>query len=358
MPQHNAGAFSMTRILYGMTGDTRGHIARVTAITSRLPECEFHFVGGDNVAKRLGGKAPVLEVPVLRVVHRNQRVAVARTAGHIVAGTARAARVCRRIRDLIEHWQPHLAICDHEFFLPIAARHAGLPCVSLDHGHVLLACDFTVPPAQRWSWSLAMLQDGLFFNSTRRNLITSFFHPPLKPGRTDELFPPVLREETRQIKPRNGSHVLCYQTSPTFHQLINAARDIGRPVIVYGYCDEHATDGNLMFKPFDPRAILEDLAGCAYAVVNGGHNVICEALAFGKPLLCFPVTTHFEQFLNASYVRALGFGDFSMSRHPTVDLFRQFEQRLDKYRDAIRHGFEDGTDTVVRRLRSIITEHS
>ena len=350
--------FSMTRILYGLTGDTSGHIARVTAITRRLPECAFHFIGGDNVAQRLGGHALVLEVPVLRVVHRQQSVAVARTAGHIVAGVVRAPRVCRRIRDLIERWQPHLAICDHEFFLPIAARQAGLPCISLDHGHVLLACEYPVPAGQRWSWSLAMLQDGLFFNSTRRNLITSFFHPPLKHGRADELFPPVLREEVRQIKPRDGDHVLCYQTSPTFHELITIARRLGRPVIVYGYRNEHATEGNLTFKPFDSRAILEDLAGCAYAVVNGGHNVICEALCFGKPLLCFPVTTHFEQFLNGWHVRALGYGDFSMTREPTVELFHQFEQRLDEYRAAIRRGFVDGTETVVRRLRTILAEHA
>jgi uncharacterized protein (TIGR00661 family) len=348
----------MTRILYGMTGDTSGHIARVTAITSRLPESEFHFVGGGHVAERLGGKAPVLEVPVLRVVHRNQSVAVARTAGHIVAGVARAPRVCRRIRELIDRWQPHLAICDHAFFLPIAARQAGLPCLSLDHGHVLLACNYSVPLAQRWSWSLAMLQDGLFFNFTRRNLITSFYHPPLKPGRTDELFPPVLREDVRQIAPRDGNHVLCYQTSPTFHQLIHAVHRLPRPVIVYGYRNERATDGNVTFKPYDPRAILEDLAGCAYAVVNGGHNVICEALHFGKPLLCFPMRTHFEQFLNAAHVRTLGYGDYSLTRKPTVELFRRFEQHLDNYRAAIRRGFVDGTEAVVQRLRSIIAEYA
>jgi uncharacterized protein (TIGR00661 family) len=127
---------------------------------------------------------------------------------------------------------------------------------------------------------------------------------------------------------------------------------------VYGYRNEQATDGNVTFKPFDPRAILEDLASCAYAVVNGGHNVICEALAFGKPLLCFPVRTHFEQFLNAAHVRSLGYGDFSMTREPTIELFDRFEQHLDEYRAAIRRGFVDGTERVVQRLRTIIAEYA
>ena len=66
-----------------------------------------------------------------------------------------------------------------------------------------------------------------------------------------------------------------------------------------------------LFKPYDDRAILEDLAGCAYAVVNGGHNLICEALHFGKPVLCFPIARLFEQFINAWHVRSLGYGDFA-----------------------------------------------
>lgn len=201
-----------------------------------------------------------------------------------------------------------------------------------------------------------MLQDGLFFNFTRHNLITSFFHPPLKPGRTDELFPPVLRKEVGQITPRDGDHVLCYQTSPTHHQLIDALGRIQRPVIVYGYRHEHATDGHVTFKPFDQRSILEDLASCAYVVVNGGHNVICEALYFGKPVLCFPPACHFEQFLNSWHVRQLGYGDFSFSVSP--ELFHQFEKGLDLHRKNIRQNFVDGTSQVVARVREIIAQQS
>jgi uncharacterized protein (TIGR00661 family) len=113
-------------------------------------------------------------------------------------------------------------------------------------------------------------------------------------------------------------------------------------------------EGNLNFKRFHPRTILEDLASCAYAVVNGGHNVICEALAFGKPLLCFPIAWHFEQFLNASYIRRLGFGDYSLTRQPMPELFHRFEQQLDEFRQNIARDFVDGTEMVVNRVREII----
>ncbi len=82
---------------------------------------------------------------------------------------------------MIQRWQPDLAICDREIFLPHAARaRLSLECVGLDHSHVIPACRYPVPRSQLLSWGLARLEDSLFFNFTRRNLIISFFHPELK----------------------------------------------------------------------------------------------------------------------------------------------------------------------------------
>lgn len=347
----------MARILYGVMGNTNGHIARALSIVSRLPEHEFYFIGGGRVPEMVRDSFPVLPVPVPHTVHKRQRVSVSATAGHLLRCWAQLTKVRRQILDIINGWQPDLAISDREFFLPHAARAAGLRCVSLDHSHVLEACRYPVPPSQFVSWSLAKLEDELFFDSTQHNLIISFFHPPLKRlTGLDELLPPVLRRAVTEIQPSRGDHVLIYQTSPTFRQLIVAAQQLSRPVIAYGYRNEKAEDGNITFKPFDARAILEDLAGCAYAVVNGGHNLICEALHFGKPVLCFPITCHFEQFLNARYVRELGYGDFSMSRSPEPELFRRFESQLDAYRDNIAKRFVDGTTQVVDRVREIIEQ--
>jgi len=229
---------------------------------------------------------------------------------------------------------------------------------SLDHSHVLQVCRYKVPASQAVSWSLSRLEDSLFFNHTNHNLVTSFFHPELKRDGRNELLPPVLRQTAREIRPTQGDHVFVYQTTPTFAALIDLARRLGRPVIIYGYRNENAVEGNLTFKLFDKRAILEDLAGSAYAVVNAGHNLICEALHFGKPLLCFPIANTFEQFINAWYVRQLGYGDFSASFHPTLALFTNFESRLAEYRRNIQAGFVDGTAVVTRRVRELIGDYA
>jgi uncharacterized protein (TIGR00661 family) len=354
-PGHlKCGARFMARVLYGVMGNTYGHVARTLAIVTRLPEHEFYFVGGGRAREWLGKNHPVLEVPVKRTVHENQRVSVAATCAQLARCTAQLPRIRRRILNLIEEWQPDLAICDREIFLPHAARAAGLECVGLDHSHVVSACRYPVPASQRIPHSLARLEDSFFFNYTKRNLIVSFFHPALKRNGANELFPPVLRPEVREFSAKAGKHVLIYQTSPTFKQLIEAARQIPRPVIIYGFRDKTVVEGNLTFKPFDARQILADLASCAYAVVNGGHNLICEALYYHKPVLCFPITGQFEQFINAWHVRELGYGDFSTSRVLTAVLFHHFETHLAEYRQNIRAKFVDGTDAVVARVRALI----
>ena len=347
----------MARILYGVMGSTHGHVMRSLAIASRLAgEHEFHFVGGGTVPAAMAGKFPCLEVPVMRTAaHHRGRVSIARAALQIARRAGQIPRVKQQIRSLIKSWKPTLAICDREFFLPFACHASGLECVSIDHSHLLVACRYEVPAEQRLAWALAYGSDRLLFDRTGKNLIISFFHPALRPGRTDELLPPVLRWIVTENVPQAGEHVLCYQTSSTSRAVVEMLRGCGREVRVYGFNPEHETrDGNLVFRPYDDRRILEDLATCAYAVVNGGHNLICEALHYGKPVLCFPVPMLFEQFLNASHVRALGYGDYSTSRSPGGGVIRAFEARLDTYRGKLAGKSFDGTAEVVTRVRQLI----
>ncbi len=348
----------MAKILYGVMGNTYGHVMRTLSIVSRMPEHEFRFIGGGRVPQTFSARYPVLEVPVLRTVHHKQRVSVPRTIAQIIRRVFEIPCQTRRIRNLIDDFKPDLIISDREFFTPIAARLAGRECVSIDHSHVMKACDYPVPRGQRLSWFLAMLNDYLLFDFTRRNLVVSFFQPPVKPGRTDEIFPPVLRPEVKEVTPSTGDYIFVYQTSATFGPLIEALRHQPRPVVIYGFKPHAEVSGNLTFKPYDQRALLADLAGSAYAIVNGGHNVICEALYYGKPVLCFPIAMLFEQFINAWHIRSLGYGDFSTERHPTPDLFARFEQNLETCRTNLRGKTFDGTEQIVNRLQQLIAQRA
>lgn len=342
----------MAKILYAIMGNTHGHIMRTKSILARWKKDDaFYIVGGGRVPDAFSKTHPVLDVPVLRTVHRKQSVAVGAVVGQIARRGFEMPRMIRQIRDLIEKWQPDFAICDREFFTPFACRAAGLPCVSVDHSHLLIDCRYPVPPQEWLSWSLAMLNDRLFFNSIPTHAIVSFFHPPLKYAKA-RLFGPVLRPNVLEAKPQSGNHILVYQTSPTFTALIDTLSKLKRPSIVYGFKNEYAKHGPITFKPYDSNAILEDLATSAYAIANGGHNLICEALFLRKPLFCFPIANHFEQFINSYYVRELGYGDYSTSKIPDVSLFDSFERRLDFFYDRLNSILPDSTDELVEYLQS------
>jgi uncharacterized protein (TIGR00661 family) len=344
---------TMAKILYGIMGNTHGHIMRSRAIMNEWRGHEFYIIGGGRVPEAFQNEKLVLETPVLRTVHRNQSVDIGGVVKQISQRVLEIPSVSRKILNVIETWQPDLAICDREFFLSFACRKAGLRCVSVNHSHVLLKCRYPIASDQRVSWALAMLNDRLLFNRTRENCIVSFFHPPLKNPQCDKLFPPVLRPEVLSTHASQGDHILVYQTSATFPALIQVLESLKRPVIVYGFKNQWERNKNITFKPYHLQSILEDLASSAYAVVNGGHNLISEALFFGKPVLCFPIANLFEQFLNSWYVRELSYGDFSTSRAPTIGLFERFEQNLANFKIPPSDHF-NGTSKLVRHLETLL----
>lgn len=357
----------MAKILYGVMGNTYGHLMRTMAIATRLPEHEFYFVGGGRVPSGVEAHGySALDVPVLRTVHRKGKVSVPAVMGQIANRVFEIPKIVRQIRGLMDKWQPDYVFCDREFFLPLACKQAKIECTSIDHSHVLKVCEYPVPRSQWISWALAMANDYALFDFTRRNFIVSFFQPPLRKrfARLSQdhphcptLLPPVLRKAVTEMSTAQKDHVLVYQTSATFRPLLAPLRQLNRPVIVYGlnHSNTARTEGNLIFKPFHEMAILEDLASCAYAVVNGGHNLICEALYFQKPVLCFPIATLFEQFINAWHVRALHYGDFSLERNPDFRIFSQFENQLDHYRSHVQHADIDGTERVVEAFRKTLS---
>src|ERR1700685_3570320 len=91
----------MARVLYGVMGNTHGHVARTLAIVSRLPEHEFHFIGGGRAAAMAAPQYPVLEVPFKRPIHKTHRVALAATCGQLARCAMKFPAVRREIVELI-----------------------------------------------------------------------------------------------------------------------------------------------------------------------------------------------------------------------------------------------------------------
>ena len=222
----------MAKILYGVMGNTYGHVMRTQAIVERLmPEHEFAFVGGGHVPGTLGKRGwNVLEVPVLRTVHRGGKVSVSAVVGQIIGRMTETPRVVGQIDRLMDRFQPDLAICDREFFpahrlpprrtaLPLAGPFARAQGVPLP-GAAGRAAELGAGDAQRLP--------ALRFHAapSHRQFFSSAAAPKRRRrrGDVDELLPPVLRPAVTRMKSSPGDHVLVYQTSATFRPLLEPAR--------------------------------------------------------------------------------------------------------------------------------------
>ncbi len=344
----------MAKILYGVMGNTNGHIMRTFSLITRIPEHEFHLVAGGRVLDVNNGRYPLLQVPVLHSRYKNQKLDLWGTIYQIALRIFQIPCICWKIHKLVKKIQPDVIVSDREFFTPIYARLTGRKCYSVDHTHILKVCDFPVPENMKKIHALTMFHDNLLFDFTKENFIVSFFQPPMieRPGFKEEVFGGVVRPEVDGVKASEGEHIFVYLTVPDFPELIEALQQCSRPVIFYGYGRE-GVDGNITYRGFSKTQILEELASCRYAIVNGGHNLLSEALHFGKPAMCFPISGAVEQYINVHFMRELKYGDYTYSKSPTVDLFEDFDKHCDEYQASIKANYRGGTEDLVARLREV-----
>lgn len=345
--------FPMARILYGVQGGGTGHAVRALTVARRFPQHEFLFVSFGSGAEVLRAEFPVAVLPAPDTIYRRHRLVVSATVKAVLQYAGQDRENKERLLRLMDAFQPDVALSDYDYLVAWACRRQGLPCLGLDHQHIITCCRHRLPPWVRPTfWVTAAVIRRLYGGVTWR-LVTSFFHPPLRPGVQARLVPPLLRESVLTRHPLPGEHVVAYQSVSTFRHFLPFLRSLPRPVHVYGL-GEGGRNGNLHFRPRSEEGFLDDLASCAWVVAGGGHTTISEALYFGKPVLSFPIRRHAEQYLNAFYLEKLGYG-LKVSRfRPGPGLWRRFESRLEEFAGRIREGSFVGNEEIFARVAAFI----
>jgi uncharacterized protein (TIGR00661 family) len=343
----------MARILYGLMGDAFGHVFRALAVAEELSEHEIVFLGGGRVLTLREQGYPVEELSMLSTAYRNNQVDITATVRNGIDVFLGYRTIVQRVVDMLKDFNPAVVMTDYEYFAPVAARRLGIPVVSIDNQHFLTHCRCPLPEGQMLSRTLFTLPLRYLYSNADHYFVSTFFQPvPINPSET-EVVPPVLRRGIREHTPRAGDHVLVYQTSPTFAALLPVLEEIPRPFVIYGMGDRRSSK-NLTFKAPSRETFLEDLASCRYAIINGGHNVISEALFFGKPILAFPIRLAYEQYFNACMVERLGYGSYCTSAKPDPTEFLSFEKGLEGYRTRIAQGQFFGNDKLGDGIRKFL----
>jgi uncharacterized protein (TIGR00661 family) len=339
----------MTNILYGVHGIGHGHAIRALTLARFFPQHNFLFISDNNgyellypeykVLKVPGGGSPAFQhtMPYSGVVDAYFRDLFSNKKD--------------RIKDLqvVESFQPDLAITDYESNLPRICRMIGLPCLSIDHQHIARFGSLKVPFAKTIDFILLRIAIWLQFREIKNHMIISFFDTPIKTKNRAKVFPPILRQNVIDRIPSDGEHVLAYFGYPTTNEFHKFLLSLPHPVRCYGM-KENKVIGNVTYKINSPDHFLDDLASCRYVVSTAGHTLLSEALFYGKPIMAFPIRNACEQFLNSYYLEKNGYGLINDAFTPSQKIVDIFEKKFDYYKTNIRETSFCGNETVIATL--------
>ena len=353
----------MARIAISLCGEGRGHATRICTLIEHLAgEHEILvYTSADALAflrnrqRSWGGNVEVREIPGLVFQYTNGRLDVVRS---ITAGLDYQARVLGPLTDRLmgelDAFGADLGIADFEPGLPRACARQGIPLLSVDHQHFLLAYDLGVLP---WSlqWHAWLMGHAVWVCTVGASdtVVSAFFRPPLRRGWEHVVqVGPLLRRDLHGAIPDDRGYLVSYLRRHTPFTALASLGECGLPVRVYGL-GEREPFGRLSFHAIDGRRFVDDLVGCRALVAAAGNQLIGEALQLGKPMLVLPESAHAEQLMNAHFLAAMGCGDFCLLEETTADRIRAFVAGLDSFRPSLSGvaGRMDGTDDVLEVIR-------
>jgi len=356
----------MAKIFYSLAGEGRGHAARARTIVEHLPDHEFVlFTSGDAYAflaplYECDPRVKVRTVPGLVFHYTGGRIDLLKT---IRRGLAYKVGLKELLDDLYRQFdrdQPSLVITDFEPALPRAANRCGVPLLSLDHQHFLLAYDLSILPwnlrLSAWNTSLAI---RMYAVKADRFVVSAFYFPPLRKGWEHvEQVGPLVRPELERLEPARGDFILSYLRKRTPQRVLDALEATGRRIHIYGL-GERPPQGGLTFHAIDEADFARDLAACHGLISAAGNQLLGEAMYFGKPVFAIPESRHHEQMINAHFLRWLGGGDFVAIEDFTIDHARSFLARIDAIYDHLASvDRPDGTSAAVNVIESMLHERA
>lgn len=354
----------MAKIFYSMAGEGRGHAVRVMTLVEHLRnEHELVLFAPGDAYQFLVKSYDIGQVENVRLV-RIPGLNFHYTGGKLdlFKSTSGAMSFSRRempklvdaLRRRIDAEQPDLAISDFEPTLPRAARSAGLPWMSIDHQHVLLAYDLSSLPVllRRYAWWTGWAIRWYYGWDHYTPVASSFYTPRLRPGfQHVRQVGPMLRPAVTRTIPHTGDFLLSYLRSNTPTPIIDALKNCGWPIRIYGLGNQPST-GGLSFHAIDEQRFVADLAACAGLVSAAGNQLLGEALFYGKPVFAIPEEMHHEQQINAHFLRQVGAGDWMTAETFRAASLTQFLTCLDQYREnlASMKGRLNGTPDAVAAI--------
>lgn len=356
----------MATIFYAVMGEGRGHAARARSMVEQLRDrhrvilyTSFDALEFLQQAYDSDPQVEVREISGLRFFYSDGKLDLSKTVRHGLGLWWNQRSVVEPIISDMQRDKPDLVVCDFEPWMPRAAHRVGVPVLSLDHQHFMVAYDLGELPQRlrRWAWAMSW-SVWMFGIRQQRTIISAFYKPPLLPAWRDSVqVGPLLRPEVQNQKSTCEGHLLSYLRKSTPDRVVQMLADCGLPVRLYGL-GEREPLGSVTFCPISESGFLEDLASCEAVVAAAGNQLLGESLYFGKPVFALPEYKHHEQCINAHFLKQLGGGDWAYLERVQPGEIQQFLAQLESYRQHLAESqIEfDGTAESAAAIEQMIAE--
>lgn len=280
------------RILYGITANGNGHLARSSRIVASLRR-RGHEV--ETVVSGAPGKTPFTD-SLLAPYRRFQGFSFADKGGAMdVIATIMAAKPGLFLKNLFRDMPAgdfDLAVTDFEPLVGWYARLRGIPSVGLCHMYAYL---YPGVPMPKSPWYERLAYRRLAPADLPLGLHWFPYHPHVIP-------PFVEPVDCRAEDERKALVYLPWENPDSYVPALS--RIESHRFIVYG--NRIGLAGNVEFKKHDRTSFQADLGSCSTVLANAGFALASEALAHGKRLILKPYTGQPEQEHNAALAESLG----------------------------------------------------
>jgi len=344
----------MVRILYGLCSVGIGHAIRAKTILKHLKKKnEIMTITSHRAYDILSKESDnVYNIEGLEVLYHNNKALTLKTIlKNIGKFSVNNYQKLKGVGKKIDDFKPQVVISDWESVSSFTARARKILLISLDNQAYLKYGKYKKP----FMLYLQYLKARFFLKTLVREADHSIvmLWPGMELKKKEGLYgvSPIIRDEIKEARKKKGDHILVYDSTRNHEKLMGVLREIKMKFIVYGY-DRVAKEGNIQFKGFDDtKEFVKDLTSCKAVITNAGFTLISECLYLEKPLLCIPIRKHFEQILNARYVKKYGYGE--MNYRLSVKNVRNFIKNLKNYNYKKPDFKEDLLETLDKILKSV-----
>jgi len=327
-------------ILYGIPGEGMGHATRAKVILEHLTKSHnLRIVSSDRAYEFISSIYPdqTDQIQGFHFGFKDGVVSKSKTAA-LTLSTApeNLLKNIKKYKEILKSFTPDLVITDFESFSYYFAKHHNIPLISIDNMQIINRgkLDIEIPSNERNNFQVAKAVIKAKVPKCDRYLISAFFDVELR-KKNSQLVKPIIRKEIMAATEEKKDHILVYQSSYGKNGILDVLKQLPNETFyLYGFNVEE-DHGNVKMKKFSEDEFIAYFSSAKAVIANGGYSFISEALFLHKPICSVPIKNQFEQYLNAAYLKKMGYGkhlsEFS------ADHLKAFIYDLPIYTESLRN---------------------